>query len=67
MKIRCKKCNTIIEGDGKGTFIECKCGACYIDETKWYVRVGGNLEDIEEIKEEKEEEGSKDDRKSSIK
>lgn len=51
MKIKCKKCGDIIEGDKRGTLIECKCKACYIDETKYYVRVGGNLEDIEEIKE----------------
>lgn len=50
MKIRCKKCNDIIEGDGKGTYIQCKCKSCYIDETKWYTRVGGKLEDIEEVK-----------------
>lgn len=49
-KIRCKKCNDIIEGDRKGTFIQCSCGACYIDETEHYVRVGGNPNDIEEIR-----------------
>lgn len=52
MKIRCKLCDTIIEGDKRGTFITCKCGKCYIDETPWYVRVGGNIEDLEEIKDE---------------
>ena len=50
-KIKCKKCGDIIQGDGKGTFILCKCKSCYIDETKWYVRVGGNPEDIEFIEE----------------
>lgn len=48
-KIKCKKCGDIIEGDGKGTYIQCKCKSCYIDETKWYVRVGGNPEDIEQV------------------
>lgn len=51
MKIKCKKCNDIIQGDKKGTFIQCKCKSCYIDETLYYVRVGGNIEDIEEVKE----------------
>lgn len=51
MKIKCKKCNNIIEGDKKGTFISCKCGAIAIDETKWYVRVIGEPNDIEEVKE----------------
>lgn len=50
MKIRCKKCNDIIEGDGKGTYITCKCEAIAIDETPYYVRVIGNFEDLEEIK-----------------
>ena len=55
MKIRCKLCNTILEGDKRGTFISCKCGSCFIDETPYYVRVGGNPENIEEIKDEKVE------------
>lgn len=41
-KIRCLKCNDLIEGDGFGTFISCKCGSCYVDETKYYCRVGGD-------------------------
>ena len=39
MKIRCKLCNTIVEGDKKGTMIWCKCGKCAIDETPYYVRL----------------------------
>ena len=53
MKIRCKKCNTIIEGDKLGTFIFCKCGECYIDETIFYTRVGGDPEFINEVEDEK--------------
>lgn len=49
MKIRCKQCNSIIEGDKKGTYIECKCGKVAIDETLYFVRIIGNYEDIEEI------------------
>lgn len=45
------KCKDIIEGDKKGTFIQCKCKSCYIDETEHYWRVGGNPKEIEEIKE----------------
>lgn len=55
MKIKCNQCNTIIEGDGKGTFITCKCKAIYIDETEHYCRIGGKLEHMEEIKDEVEE------------
>lgn len=49
MKIRCKLCNTIIEGDKKGHMIWCKCGKCAIDETPYYYRIIGNFEDYEEI------------------
>lgn len=51
MKIRCTKCNDIIEGDKKGTYIQCKCGAIAIDETEYYWRIIGNYGDFEEIKE----------------
>lgn len=51
MKIKCKKCGDIIEGDKKGHLISCKCNSCSIDETPYYYRVIGNLKDIEEIKE----------------
>lgn len=47
MKIRCKKCGDIVEGDGKGYCVSCKCGNCYIDSTKYYCRIGGNFENIE--------------------
>lgn len=53
MKVLCKKCGDIIKGDGKGTFIQCKCKSCYIDETKHYCRVGGNPKEIEIIKDDK--------------
>ena len=52
MKVKCKKCGDTIEGDKKGTFITCSCKSVYIDETKYYVRVGGNPNDIEEVKDE---------------
>lgn len=55
MKIKCKKCGDVLEGDKKGTYISCQCGACAIDETKWYWRIIGNEEDFEEVKEKEEE------------
>lgn len=54
MKIKCKKCGEVIEGDKKGTYIACKCKAIAIDETLYYVRINGNIEDFEEVKENKE-------------
>ena len=49
MKIKCKLCNTVIEGDKKGHMIYCKCGKCAIDETPYYYRINGNPDNIEEI------------------
>lgn len=46
-KIRCLKCGSVVEGDRKGHCIDCSCGACFIDETPYYVRIGGNAEDIQ--------------------
>ena len=51
MKIRCKLCNTIVEGDKKGHIFFCKCGKCAIDETPYYARIIGNFEDYEQIEE----------------
>lgn len=45
-KIKCMLCNDIIEGDGKGHLISCSCEACFIDETQYYYRIGGNPESI---------------------
>ena len=49
MKILCKLCNTVIEGDKKGHLIWCKCGKCAIDETKYYCRIIGDAATYEEI------------------
>lgn len=56
MKIKCKHCGEVIEGDKKGTYITCKCGKIAIDETEYYCRVNGNVEDFEEVKEEESNE-----------
>ena len=52
MKLKCHLCNTVIEGDKKGTYITCKCKAIAIDETEYYVRVIGKEENIEEVNDE---------------
>lgn len=49
-KLRCLLCNQIIEGDRKGHLISCKCGACFIDETPYYYRIGGDPQNINMIK-----------------
>lgn len=54
-KIKCKKCNTIAEGDRRGHLISCECGACYIDETEYYCRVGGDPQYVSWIADDGEE------------
>lgn len=58
MKIKCTHCNSIIQGDKKGTYITCKCGKIAIDETPYYVRIIANKEDFEEIKDEKDKDNN---------
>ena len=50
MKLRCKKCGDVIEGDKRGTFIQCSCKSIAIDGTKWYTRLIGDPEDYEKVK-----------------
>lgn len=50
-KLKCNKCGDILEGDKRGTYIECSCGKCAIDETEYYYRIIGNEEDWEIIEE----------------
>ncbi len=56
MKIRCLKCNEIIESKDEHDFRKCKCSACFIDGGNKYTRIGGKLEDIMLVKEDGTEE-----------
>ena len=47
--IKCLKCSDIIVSWSRHDFKRCKCGACFIDGGKDYLRYGGNLEDIEVV------------------
>lgn len=42
MKIRCLKCNDIIESKDLHDYVSCKCGACSIDGGNQYIRIGGD-------------------------
>lgn len=46
-KIKCLQCGDIIESDGYGKWVSCSCGKCYIDETKYYCRIGGEPNKME--------------------
>lgn len=39
-KVRCKKCNDIIESKHSHDFVRCKCGSIYIDGGNEYQRYG---------------------------
>jgi len=50
-KIRCKKCNEVIESTHRHDFKFCKCGTVAVDGGKDYLRRCGNREDWEELSE----------------
>ena len=50
-KIRCKKCNEVIETTLRHDYRTCKCGAVSLDCGKDYLRRCGNREDWEELSE----------------
>ena len=50
-KIRCKKCNCIIESTYRHDFKFCQCGAVAVDGGKDYLRREGDFEDWEELSE----------------
>lgn len=50
-KIRCKKCNTVIESISVHDFKFCPCGACAVDGGLFYTRRDGEPEDWEELSE----------------
>jgi hypothetical protein len=59
-KIKCLICGDVLTGDGRGTFMQCKCKNIYIDETEYYCRVGfkdeENYKVIKDFKREKKKE-----------
>lgn len=50
-KIRCKKCNEVIESTHRHDFKFCKCGSVAVDGGLNYLRRCGNREDWEELSE----------------
>ena len=49
-KYRCKKCGDTLQSKWPGQFVQCSCKSMYLDQTEYYTRIGGDMEDIEEIK-----------------
>lgn len=49
--IKCLKCGDIIESKTVHDWVQCSCGACYVDGGHEYIRIGGDIEDIEMLTE----------------
>lgn len=50
-RIKCLKCGDIIESIHRHDWVQCSCGACFVDGGHDYMRVGGNAEDWEDMSE----------------
>lgn len=50
-KIKCKKCEDIIESKNTNDYKKCSCGAVAIDGGKDYLKRIGNEKDYEELSE----------------
>lgn len=50
-RIKCLKCGDIIESKYTHDFVQCSCGACFVDGGHDYMRIGGKKEDWEDLSE----------------
>ena len=48
---QCTKCLGVIKSQYSGHFCQCPCGHSFVDQTPYYMRVGGNAIPYEEPKE----------------
>jgi len=51
-KYKCLLCGDIISSSYEGEFVTCSCKKCSIDQTKSYMRLIGNIHDMELVKDE---------------
>ena len=51
-RVRCKRCNDIIESKSVHDFVTCSCKAVSVDGGTFYLRRCGYPEDFEELSEE---------------
>jgi hypothetical protein len=42
-------CNSIIFSEYSGQFKSCQCGKSFVDQTEYYVRIGGTVEDCRNV------------------
>lgn len=50
-KYQCPDCRDIIFSRSPGEFVRCSCEACFVDQTEYYIRVGGPAEPVDDNKE----------------
>lgn len=50
-RVKCKKCGTVIESRWTHDFVSCECGSIFVDGGLDYMRMGGNLDNIEDLSE----------------
>lgn len=50
-KIQCLKCGDVIESKHRHDWVQCSCGACFVDGGHDYMRVGGNIGDWKDLSE----------------
>jgi hypothetical protein len=50
-RLRCRKCDTIVESKHRHDFARCRCGACAADGGLEYLRRVGDLDAMEELSE----------------
>ncbi len=48
---KCRKCGDLIESKSRTKIVRCSCGSIYVEGGKYYIKRGGNLEDIIELSE----------------
>lgn len=41
-------CNTVIWSEHSGQFKSCQCGKSFVDQTEYYVRLGGTVTQLED-------------------
>lgn len=51
-KYKCGNCHNIIQSQYEGNYVQCACGDSFVDQTKYYIRVGGPAEMCENTIEE---------------
>lgn len=47
---QCLKCDGLMQSKYSGHFSQCKCGESFVDQTSYYIRVGGHAVPLEREK-----------------